>query len=54
MKRGIRGRVGAFRGIGALIGALLFLALNPWTGPWPANSSCSPIKWGRRLTQELR
>ena len=49
-----RGRVGAFRGVKALVGALSLPAVNSWIGPWPASSSYSPMRLAGRLTQELR
>ena len=50
---GTKGGVGISGGVKALIKALLLLALNPQTGPWPVSSSCSPVELARGLTQKL-
>ena len=54
VEEGTRGGVGAFEGIGALVGASLLPALNPWTGPWPASLSYSPVGSAGGLTRGLR
>ena len=51
---GTRGRIRASGGVRASVGASLLPALNPQTGPWPANSSCSSMKSVEELTQGLR
>ena len=51
---GTRGGIGAFKEIRALIRASLLLALNSWTGPWPANLSCSLVRLARGMMQGLR
>ena len=48
-------RMGAFRGVGALVGASSLPTLDLFAGLWaPASSSCSPVGLGGGLTQELQ
>ena len=54
VERGTRGGVRASKGVGASVGASSLLALNPWTGPWPASSSYSPVGSAEGLIQRLR
>ena len=54
VEEGTRGRVGASREVGALVGVLLLPALNSRTGPWSASLSCSPIGLAEGLMQGLR
>ena len=53
MEREIRGRIGASKGVRTLVEASSLLVLNPWTGPWPASSSCSSVRSARGLIQGL-
>ena len=54
VERGIRGGVGAFGGVEALVRVSSLSTLNLRTGPWPANSFCSPMESTGGLTQGLR
>ena len=53
MKRETRGRVEASGKVKALVETLLLPTLNLLTGPWPASSSCSPIRLAGGLMQKL-
>ena len=53
IKKGTEGRIGASKGVSALIRASLLLTLNSWTRPWLANSSYFLVGLIRRLTQGL-